>query len=236
MVRACVINATRRAVTAVRDTLREGAARLRFLAQHSDRDFPATALTDFAPIREQIATLARVPAAKMLRKALLQRQAADTIRAPLMRLAQEYCDLLRANEDRIALRGVERRGAAADPGRAARWLTRAAEVSVVATLVAVVAGMFDFASAASVPPWHVTASASALGLALAVANLWLLMHTSFLRRPTRNFFERSIVALQTWSRVRFERNLPNRIVRNRRTLHRRIRRIERRFGIEPAEA
>jgi hypothetical protein len=104
---------------------------------------------------------------------------------------------------------------------------------VAAVLIAVVVGTFDFAAAAvPFPDWNATASATALGLALAVANLWLLMHTSFLRRPTRSFYQRAVVAVQGWSSARFERRLPHRIARNRRRLHKRIRRIEWRFGLD----
>jgi hypothetical protein len=233
-VRACVVAATRRATRAARAALREGLARLGFLARHSDPDFPAAALAGFAETRAEIARLTAAPARTTLRAALLQRGSADATRAPATDLARAYCDTLRANEETIALRAVERRRPPADPGKVARWLTRAAEVSVAATLVGVVAGTFDFAAAAPMPAWHTTASASALGLALAVAILWLLMHTSFLRRPTRNFFQRVVTAGQAWSAVRFDRGRPNRIARNRRALHKRIRRIERRFGIAQA--
>ena len=106
------------------------------------------------------------------------------------------------------------------------------ETAVVGVLIAVVAGTFDFAAAASFPDWNATASASALGLALAVFCLWLMMHTSFLRRPTRGFFERIVAAVQARSRARFERGVPRRIARNRSRLHVRIRRIEREFGID----
>ena len=54
------------------------------------------------------------------------------------------------------------------------------------------------------------------------------------RRPTRNVIQRAVVMAQTRSHARFERDLPKRIARNRRALQRRIRRIERRFGIDPA--
>jgi hypothetical protein len=165
---------------------------------------------------------------------MLHRAAAAATRAPVTQLARDYCALLRANEEAIVRRGVEPQRAA-DPRRVARWLTRAAEVSVTATLSAAVAGMFDFAAAAPRAAWHATASASALGLALTVAILWLLMHTSFVRRPTRHFFERIVSALQARSQARFERGIPGRIVRNRRALHARIRRIERRFGIANSE-
>jgi tetratricopeptide (TPR) repeat protein len=232
LVRACVIAATRNAAKAARETLAEGLARLRFLARHSDRDHPAAALERFASTREEIAALAGAPAAATLRPVLRQRKAASATRAPVLRLAQDYCKLLRANEETIARRAVERRRAPADPDRVARWLTRATEASVAVVLIAVVAGTFDFASAAAFPDWNATASASALGLALAVANLWLLMHTSFLRRPTRSFYQRAVVAVQGWSSARFERRLPHRIARNRRRLHKRIRRIEWRFGLD----
>jgi len=230
LVRACAVAAARRATRAARDTLRQGLARLRFLVRHGDRDFPAEALDRFAPTRAELAHLAAARPRATLRQALLQFAAAAATRAPVTRLAHDYRALLRANEETIALRDVAARRAA-DPGKVARWLTRAAEVSVAATLIAVVAGIFDFAAAAPLPAWHATESASALGLALAVAILWLMMHTSFLRRPTRNFFERTVIAVQAWSRARFERGRPRRIARNRRELHKRIRRIERRFGI-----
>ena len=236
LLRTCAVAATRSAAKATRDTIDEGLARLRFLARHADRDFPAASIERFVPAHDEIAALAAVPAATTLRKVLLQRKAASATRAPVMRLAQDYCALLRRNEDAIVRRGVERRRAARDPDRVARWLTRATEASVVGVLIAVVAGTFDFAAAAPFPDWNPTASASALGLALAVFNLWLLMHTSFLRRPTRNFFERAVVTLQTRSRARFERHLPDRVARNRRRLHKRIRRIERRFGISHSES
>src|SRR6202035_5532451 len=145
-VRACVVAATRRATQAVRATLREGLARLGYLVRHGDRDFPAAALDGFAQTRADIAKLAATPARTTLRGALLQRADADATRAPVMRLAQAYCAALRANEETIALRDVERRRAPTDPGKVARWLTRAAEVSVAATLVGVVAGTFDFAA------------------------------------------------------------------------------------------
>ena len=234
LLRACAVEAARNAAKATRDTIDEGLARLRFLARHADRDFPAASIERFAPIRDEILALAGVPAATTLRKVLLQRKAACATRAPVMRLAQDYCALLRRNEEAIAHRGVERRRATRDPSRVARWLTRATEASVVGVLIAVVAGTFDFAAAAPFPDWNATASASALGLALAVFNLWLLMHTSFLRRPTRSFFERAVVTLQARARARFERGLPDRIARNRRRLHQRIRRIEQRFRIDPA--
>ena len=54
----------------------------------------------------------------------------------MTRLAEDYCALLRANEETIALRDVDARRAAADPGRVARWLTRGTEGSVAATLLA----------------------------------------------------------------------------------------------------
>jgi hypothetical protein len=229
-VRAGVIAAARRAVAAARDTLREGLARLRFLARHGDRDFPAARLAGFASARAELTRLGATPSRTTLRQALLQLAAADATRAPVVGLARDYCALLRANAETIARRGVEPRRAA-DPDRVARWLTRAAEISVMATLSAAVAGMFDIAAAAPLAPWHTTASASALGLALTVAVLWLLMHTSFLRRPTRRFFERIVTALQARSRARHERRAPYRIARNRRALDRRIRGIEREFGI-----
>jgi tetratricopeptide (TPR) repeat protein len=233
LVRASVVAAARRAAAAARAMLREGLGLLRFLVRNSDRDFPAARLAGFAAARDGIATLAGEPAARTLRSALLQRQTAATTRPPVVRLAQDYCDLLRANEDAIALRGSARTRPAADPGRVARWLTRATEVSVAVALIAVVAGGFDFAAAASSPAWNTTASSFTLGLALAVANLWILMHTSFLRRPTRQFFERNVILAQAWSFARFERGIPDRVARNRRRLHKRIRRIERRFGLEP---
>jgi hypothetical protein len=229
LVRACVVAATQRTAQATRDTLEEGLARLRFLARNSDHDFPAEALERFAPTRADIAALARERSAPTLRKALRQRKRADATRAPVVELGREYCDLLRANEDAIALRGAEQRRAAANPGRVARWLTRAAEVSVAAALIGVIAGAFDFASAAPFYEWTASEPATALGLAF--ATLWLLMHTSFLRGPTRGFFERAVIATQTWSFARFERGIPRRIARNRRRLHKRIRRIERRFGL-----
>jgi tetratricopeptide (TPR) repeat protein len=232
LVRSCVIAATRRTGQVARATLDEGLARLRFLARHSDRDHPAEELDRFAPTRAGIAALVKVPAAPTLRKALLQRRVVDATRAPVMQLARDYCDVLRANEEEIAFRDVKLKHVAADPGRVARWLTRGAEVSVVVMLIAVVAGIFDFAAAGAVSDWSATASASAFGLA--IATLWLLMHTSFLRRPTRNFFERAVVVAQGWTLARFERRVPRRIARNRRRLHNRIRRIERRFGLDGA--
>ncbi|HEY4918973.1 MAG TPA: hypothetical protein VII40_02615 [Xanthobacteraceae bacterium] len=232
LVHACVVAATRRATRAARDTLRQGLARLRFLARNSDRDFPAEGLDRFAPTRAELTGLAAAPAHATLRRALLQFAAAvAATRAPVARLAQDYCALLRANEDTIALRDVDARRPAADPGKVARWLTRATEASVAATLLAVVAGISDFAAAAPLPAWHATQSASALGLAVLVAILWLSMHTSFLRQPTRTFFQRIVTTAQAWSLARFARGRPRRIARNRRKLHQRIRRIERRLGI-----
>ena len=235
LVRDCALAATHEAATASRRTLAEGRARLRFLARHADRDHPAAALDRFAPTRDEIVALGRAPAATTLRKVLLQRKAAYATRAPAMRLAQDYCTLLRQNEEAIATRGVEQRRARPAPARVARWLTSATEASVIAVLIAVVAGTFDFATAASFPDFSATASAPAFGLALAIGSLWIMMHTSFLRRPTRNFFEHAAVLVQARSRARFDRGLPNRVARNRRRLHRRMRRIERRFGISQAE-
>jgi hypothetical protein len=234
LLRACAQAATRSAAKASRDTLAEARARLRFLVRQADHDFPAASLDRFAPTCNEITALAGVPAAATLRKVLLWRKAVFATRSPVRRLAQEYCALLRANEETIARRRVDARRAARDPGLLARWLTRATEASVVGVLIAIVAGTFDFAAAAPHAEWNATASSSALGLALAVFNLWLLMHTSVLRRPTRHFYERVVVAVQAWSLARFERGLPGRIERNRRRLHRRIRRIERRFGIASA--
>lgn len=231
LLRDCAWAATGRAAEATSAALGESLARLHVLVRDADRDFPAVSLPGFAPSRDEIVARVGEPLAPTLRKALRQRQAAQATGAPLRRLAQDYCALLRRNEEAIARRGVERRAARA-PDRVARWLTRATEGSVVGVLIAVVAGTFDFAAAAPLPEWNTTASASALGLALVVFHLWLLMHTSFLRRPTRNLFERAVAALQARSHARFERRLPSRIARNRRRLHERIGRIERRFGID----
>ena len=229
-VRAGVVAAARNAVAAARDTLRHGLERLRFLARHGDRAFPAAGLAGFTSTRADLTRLAAAPSRSTLRQALLQLAAADATRAPVVALARDYCARLRANAETIARRGVEP-GRAADPRRVARWLTRAAEISVMATFGAAVAGMFDIAAAAPRNAWHATASASALGLALTVAVLWLLMHTSFLRRPMRHFFERVVTVLQARSRARAERRRPHRIARNRRALDQRIRSIEREFGI-----
>jgi len=231
LLRTCTEKATRQADAAARRTLADGQARLRFLARHADRDFPLASLARFAPTRREVAALASAPAPATLRKALQQRNAAHATRVPVARLARDYCALLRANAATIARRDLTRRPAR-DPGRIARWLTRAAEASVVGSLIAVVAGTFDFAAAAPFPDWNATASASALGLALAISSLWLLMHTGFMRRPTRRFLERAVVMVQARSRARFERSLPDRVARNRRRLDRLIRRIERRFAIE----
>jgi tetratricopeptide (TPR) repeat protein len=230
LLRDCARAATGRAAAATREVLAESLARLHVLARGADRDFPAAALAGFAPARDEIVARVGEPVAATLRKALRQRKAAQATRAPLRRLAQDYCALLRQNQETIARRGVERRPARG-PDRVARWLTRATEASVVGMLIAVVAGTFDFAAAAPFPEWNPTASTSALGLALAVFHLWLLMHTSFLRRPTRSFFERAVAAVQAGARARFERRIPGRIAHNRRRLHERIRHIERAFGI-----
>jgi hypothetical protein len=231
LLRDCAWAATGRAAEATRAALGESLARLHVLVRDADRDFPAASLPGFAPSRDEIVARVGEPLAPTLRKALRQRTAAQATGAPLRRLAQDYCALLRRNEETIARRGVERR-AAAEPDRVARWLTRATEASVVGVLIAIVAGTFDFAAAAPFPEWNTTASASALGLAVVVLHLWLLLHTSFLRRPTRALFERAVAAVQAWSRARFERRLPGRIARNRRNLHERIGRIERAFGIQ----
>ncbi len=228
---ACVRAATGRAAAATRDALVESLARLRFLARHADQDFPVASLARFAPTRDAIVTLVSEPAAPTLRKAQRQSKTAGATHPSVTRLAQDYCALLRGSEETIVRRGAER-PAGRDPGRIARWMTRAAEASVVGVLIAVVADTFDFAAAAPFPEWRATASASSLGLALAVLHLWLMMHTSFLRRPMRHGFERAVAALQARSRARFERGLPKRVARNRRRLHERISRIEREFGIE----
>lgn len=228
LLRRCVKTAVRRATAATRDTLAGGLARLRFLVRHADPDFPAASLARFASTRDAIVSLAAEPSPATLRKALRGRTTARATCAPVTRLAEDYCALLRRNEETIVRRDAEWQ-AARDPSQVARWLTRGMEASVVGMLIAVIAGTFDFAAAAPFPGWH--ANASALGLALAVLILWLLMHTSFLRRPTRQFFECVVTALQARARARFECGGPARIVRNRRRLHRRIRRIERRFGI-----
>jgi hypothetical protein len=231
LLRECVRVAAQRAAHATQDALGESLERLRFLARHGDRDLPVTSLARFAPVRDEVVSLVRAPAAATLRKALRRRKAGHATHAPLARLAQDYCTLLRQNEEAIACRGVVRR-IAHDPGRVARWLTRGTEASVVGVLIAIVAGTFDLAVAAPFPGWHATASSSALGLALAVFHLWLMMHTSFLRGPTRRFFQRAVASLQARSRARFERNVPGRVARNRRRLEKRIARIERRFGLE----
>ncbi len=64
-----------------------------------------------------------------------------------------------------------------------------------------------------------------------MATLWLMLHTSRLRRPTRNFFERVVLAVQARAQARAERAIPKRIARNRAGLRKRIRRIERYFGL-----
>jgi tetratricopeptide (TPR) repeat protein len=231
LLRDCAWAATDRAAAATRATLGDSLTQLRVLVRHADRDFSAVSLPGFAPSRDEIVARVDEPLAPTLRKALRQRKAAQATGAPLRRLAQDYCALLQRNEETIARRGIARRTARA-PDRVARWLTRATEGSVVGVLIALVAGMFDFAAAAPFPEWDTTASASALGLALVVFHLWLLMHTSFLRRPTQSLFERAVAALQARSRARFERRVPRRIARNRRRLHERISRIERQFGID----
>jgi tetratricopeptide (TPR) repeat protein len=231
LLRDCAWAATGRAAAATRAALGESLARLHVLVRDADRDFPAVGLPGFAPSRDEIVARVGEPLAPTLRKALRQRKAAQATGAPLRQLARDYCALLRRNEETIARRGVERR-AARDPDRVARWLTRAAEASLVGVLIAVVAGTFDFAAAAPFPAWDTTASASTLGLAVVVFHLWLLMHTSFLRRRTRTLFERAVAAVQAQSRARFERRLPDRIERNRQRLLERIGRIERIFGID----
>jgi tetratricopeptide (TPR) repeat protein len=235
LLRECVRAAAQRAAHATQDSLGESLERLRFLACRGDRDFPVRSLARFAPVRDEIVSLVRAPAAATLRKALRRRKAARATHAPLAQLAQDYCALLRQNEEAIGRRGVQRR-TARDAGRVARWLTRGTEASVVGVLIAVVAGTFDLAVAAPFPDWNATASSSALGLALAVFHLWLMMHTSFLRQPTRSFFERAVGRLQARSRARFERRVPGRIARNRRKLEKRIARIERRFGMSLPES
>ncbi|HEY2136190.1 MAG TPA: tetratricopeptide repeat protein, partial [Xanthobacteraceae bacterium] len=187
LVRACVVAATRHGRRAARDALAKGLARLRFLARHGDRDHPAEALTGFAPARSALAALAREPAATTLKQALFRQKTVDAALAPVGRIARDYCDVLRANEDRIALRGVGRERMPADAHRVAGWLTRVTEVSAVVVLLAAAAGFVDYASAAPFPDWHTTAQASAHGLAVAV--FWLLVHAGTLRRPVRRFFE-----------------------------------------------
>jgi tetratricopeptide (TPR) repeat protein len=231
LLRDCAWAAADRAAAATRAALGESLARLHLLVRDADRDFPADSLPGFAPSRDEIVARVGEPLAPTLRKALRQCKAAQATGAPLRGLAEGYCALLRRNEETIARRGVERRAARA-PDRVARWLTRAAEASVVGVLIAVVAGTFDFAAAAPLPEWTTNAPASALGLAFAVFGLWVLMHTSLLRRPTQSLFERAVAAVQARSRARSERRLPGRIARNRRRLHARISRIEREFGIE----
>jgi hypothetical protein len=231
LMRHCARAATDRAAAATRAVLGESLARLHLLVREADRDFPAAALPEFARSRDEIVARVGEPLAPTLRKAQRQRQAARATGAPLRRLAQDYCALLRRNEETIARRGVAPR-TAREPDRIARWLTRATEASVVGALIAVVAGTFDFAAAAPFSGWNASASASALGLALAVFHLWLMMHTSFLRRPTRMFFTRAVAAVQAAARARFERRIPGRIARNRRRLRARIRRIERQFEVD----
>jgi hypothetical protein len=231
LLRDCAWEATDRAAAATRAALGESLAGLHVLVRYADRDFSAASLPGFAPSRDEIVARVGEPLAPTLRKALRQRKAAQATAKPLRRLAHDYCALLRRHEETIARRGVERR-AAREPERVARWLTRAAEASVVGVLIAVVAGTFDFAWAATLPEWNTTASASALGLAVAVGGLWPLMHTRMLRRPMQMLLERAVAAVQARSRVRSERRLPGRIARNRRRLHERISRIEREFGIE----
>ncbi len=230
LLRDCAWAATDRAAAATRAALGETLARLRVILRHGDRSFPAAALPGFASVRDEIVAQVGEPLWPTLRKALRQRQAAQATAAPLRRLAQDYCALLRSHEEAIARRGLERRGAR-EPARVARWVTRATEGSVVGLLIALIAGTFDFASAAPLPTWTAGTSASALALAIVVFSLWLLMHAIFLRRNARNFVERAVAAAQAGARARDERRMPGRIARNRRRLQARIGRIERQFGI-----
>jgi hypothetical protein len=230
LLRKCAWAAADRAAAATRAALGETLARLRVILRHGDRGFPPAALPGFSPLREEIVAQVSEPLWSTLRKALRQRQAAQATAAPLRRLAQDYCALLRGNEEAIARRGLERRRMR-EPARVARWVTRATEGSVVGLLIAVIAGTFDFASAAPLPAWSAGASASALGLAIVGFALWLLVHAIFLRRPARKFVERAVAAAQAGARARYERRMPGRIARNRRRLQARIGRIERQFGI-----
>ncbi len=228
LVRSCAIAATRRTAHEMKVELARFLAALKFLAHNSDHDHPADQLAGFASTRAEIARLAGQRAATTLKHVLSQKKEADAQWPPVARLAGDYCALLRAQEEQIVRRGIAPRRRV-DAERVARWLTRAAEVSVAAALIGVVAGMFDYAAAAPMLDWQVTASVSAFGVGM--ATLWLMLYTSRLRRPTRNFFERVVLAVQARAQARAERAIPKRIARNRARLRKRIRRIERYFGL-----